>query len=43
MPTWDQTLIIDDIELFGDPKIVAAVPPDVTVELFDEDIIVSLY
>eukprot|EP00117_Sycon_ciliatum_P005571 scpid7068/ scgid9464/ Myoferlin; Fer-1-like protein 3 len=39
MPTWDQTLILDDIELYGDPKIVAAVPPDVTIELFDEDIV----
>lgn len=42
MPTWDQTLIFDDIELYGDPKVVQAIPPDVCIELFDKDLIVSV-
>ena len=40
MPTWDQTLIMDNIDLFGELETIAACPPDLTIELFDEDIIV---
>ncbi|XP_012735941.2 myoferlin [Fundulus heteroclitus] len=36
-PTWDQTLIFDDIELFGDPQTIARNPPDVVFELYDSD------
>ncbi|XP_065176222.1 myoferlin-like isoform X2 [Sycon ciliatum] len=39
MPTWDQTLIMDNIDLFGELETIAACPPDLTIELFDEDII----
>ncbi|XP_022096608.1 dysferlin-like isoform X4 [Acanthaster planci] len=36
-PTWDQTLIFDEIEIPGDPTIIAANPPDIVVEVFDDD------
>ena len=42
MPTWDQTLIIEDIEIYGDKKITVDTPPDVVIELYDRDIIVSI-
>ncbi|XP_017292966.1 dysferlin isoform X5 [Kryptolebias marmoratus] len=36
-PTWDQTLIFYEVEIFGDPEATAANPPSITVELYDED------
>ncbi|XP_054916789.1 dysferlin isoform X9 [Poeciliopsis prolifica] len=36
-PTWDQTLIFYEVEIFGDPDATAANPPNIVVELFDED------
>ncbi|XP_030603527.1 myoferlin isoform X2 [Archocentrus centrarchus] len=36
-PTWDQTLIFDDIEIYGEPQTVAQNPPDVVLELYDKD------
>uniref|UniRef100_A0A8D3DNQ2 Dysferlin, limb girdle muscular dystrophy 2B (autosomal recessive) n=1 Tax=Scophthalmus maximus TaxID=52904 RepID=A0A8D3DNQ2_SCOMX len=36
-PTWDQTLIIYELEIFGDPEATMANPPNVVVELYDED------
>ncbi|XP_030841562.1 myoferlin isoform X6 [Strongylocentrotus purpuratus] len=36
-PTWDQTLIFDEIEIFGDPQIIAANPPEICIEVFDFD------
>ncbi|XP_007431826.1 myoferlin isoform X1 [Python bivittatus] len=36
-PTWDQTIIFDEIEIYGDPQMVAQNPPRVVVELFDND------
>ncbi|KAK5854059.1 hypothetical protein PBY51_015161 [Eleginops maclovinus] len=36
-PTWDQTLIFEDIEIYGDPKTIARNPPDVVLELCDSD------
>ncbi|KAM9331380.1 dysferlin [Gastrophryne carolinensis] len=36
-PTWDQTLIFHEIEIFGDPEMVAEVPPSIVVELYDHD------
>lgn len=40
-PTWDQTLIFEDIEIYGDPQTVARNPPDVVLELYDSDQVVS--
>uniref|UniRef100_A0A8C2UBS7 Myoferlin n=1 Tax=Coturnix japonica TaxID=93934 RepID=A0A8C2UBS7_COTJA len=36
-PTWDQTLIFNEIEIYGDPQTVAQNPPKVVIELFDSD------
>ncbi|XP_054456803.1 myoferlin [Anoplopoma fimbria] len=36
-PTWDQTLIFEDITIYGDPQTIARNPPDVVLELCDRD------
>uniref|UniRef100_A0A3B4WDS6 Myoferlin n=1 Tax=Seriola lalandi dorsalis TaxID=1841481 RepID=A0A3B4WDS6_SERLL len=36
-PTWDQTLIFNDVEIYGDPQNVVHRPPDVVVEFYDHD------
>ncbi|XP_067657682.1 myoferlin-like isoform X1 [Haliotis asinina] len=36
-PTWDQTLIFGEIEIFGNPKGIESQPPDIILELFDHD------
>lgn len=36
-PTWDQTLLFEDIEIYGDPQTIARNPPDVVLELYDSD------
>ncbi|XP_037592064.1 dysferlin isoform X26 [Cebus imitator] len=36
-PTWDQTLIFYEIEIFGEPATVAKQPPSIVVELYDHD------
>ncbi|XP_070962563.1 myoferlin-like isoform X3 [Oncorhynchus clarkii lewisi] len=36
-PTWDQTLIFQDVEIYGDPQNIAQYPPDVVLEFYDKD------
>ncbi|XP_047438036.1 dysferlin isoform X2 [Mugil cephalus] len=36
-PTWDQTLIFYEVEIFGDLEATMANPPNVMVELYDQD------
>ncbi|KFW07755.1 Dysferlin, partial [Eurypyga helias] len=36
-PTWDQTLIFYEIEIFGDPQNVSDSPPNIVVEIYDHD------
>ncbi|XP_051779715.1 myoferlin-like isoform X2 [Erpetoichthys calabaricus] len=36
-PQWDQTLIFDNIEIYGEPQTIAQNPPNVVFELFDSD------
>ncbi|XP_077954184.1 dysferlin isoform X12 [Gasterosteus aculeatus] len=36
-PTWDQTLIFYEVEIFGDLEATMAAPPNVVVELYDQD------
>ncbi|XP_072543800.1 dysferlin isoform X2 [Salminus brasiliensis] len=36
-PTWDQTLIFYEVEIFGDPKVTEKSPPNIVVELYDQD------
>lgn len=40
-PTWDQTIILDDILLFGNPDTILQSPPMCMVEFYDRDQIVS--
>lgn len=42
-PTWDQTLIFEEIEIYGDPRNIEAQPPDIFIELFDHDTFVSCF
>jgi len=41
-PTWDQTLIYDTIEIYGEPQNVAVKPPPIVIEIFDHDPFVRL-
>ncbi|XP_051679896.1 myoferlin isoform X6 [Oryctolagus cuniculus] len=36
-PTWDQTIIFDEVEIYGEPQTVLQDPPKVVIELFDND------
>ena len=36
-PTWDQLLIFDSVELWGDPEEFAVNPPVIVIEIFDFD------
>ncbi|KAA0723189.1 Dysferlin Dystrophy-associated fer-1-like protein [Triplophysa tibetana] len=36
-PTWDQTLIFYEVEIFGDPQVTERSPPNIVVELYDQD------
>ncbi|KAJ8406813.1 hypothetical protein AAFF_G00297290 [Aldrovandia affinis] len=36
-PTWDQTLIFNDVEIYGDPQTTAYNPPEVVLEFYDCD------
>ncbi|XP_073239418.1 myoferlin-like [Porites lutea] len=36
-PTWDQTLIFEDVLIYGSPEITEKSPPRVVLELFDKD------
>jgi len=36
-PTWDQSLIFDVIDIYGEPKDVALKPPQIIIEIFDKD------
>lgn len=40
-PTWDQTIIFDEIEIYGEPQTVLQNPPKVIIELFDNDQVVG--
>ena len=42
-PTWDQTLIFDDVEIYESVENVAKSPPSVVVEVFDKDAVVRLH
>ncbi|XP_043245484.1 myoferlin-like isoform X4 [Amphibalanus amphitrite] len=36
-PTWDQTLLYDDLTIHGDPMFILEQPPQVVIEVFDHD------
>ena len=37
-PTWDQTIVFEEVFLMGDVNEIAVNPPTIVVEIFDEDI-----
>lgn len=39
-PTWDQTLIFNRVQIYGDPQTIACNPPQVVLEIFDNDQVV---
>ena len=41
-PTWDQTLIFEEVDIYEPVESVSQSPPTVVVELFDKDPIVSV-
>ncbi|XP_033757648.1 myoferlin-like isoform X3 [Pecten maximus] len=36
-PSWDQTIIFEEFEIYGDPKTIESQPPEIFVEIFDHD------
>lgn len=40
-PTWDQTLIFTEVEIYGNPSVLEVTPPEIYIELFDYDTFVS--
>lgn len=41
-PTWDQTLIFENVYIYGSPEITEKSPPRVVLELFDRDPVVRV-
>lgn len=42
-PTWDQLLVFDDVELFGEASELRDDPPIIVVEIYDQDTVVGYY
>lgn len=40
-PTWDQLLVFDDVELFGEASELRDDPPIIVVEFYDQDTVVG--
>lgn len=40
-PTWDQTMVINQIRVFGDTGSILESPPPIVLEFFDKDQVVS--
>ena len=40
-PTWDQTMVISQIRVFGDTQSIDESPPPAVLEFFDKDQVVS--
>ena len=40
-PTWDQTLIFDTVEVYGDIEEIEKNPPPLMIEVYDKDSSVS--
>lgn len=41
-PTWDQLLVFDNVELYGEAGELRDDPPIIVIELYDQDTVVSL-
>ncbi|CAJ0968450.1 unnamed protein product, partial [Ranitomeya imitator] len=42
-PTWNQMLLFNNIGLHGEIKDIADDPPNIVIELYDEDALANLY
>lgn len=42
-PTWDQLLVFDDVELFGEASELRDDPPIIVVEIYDQDTVVGRF
>ena len=40
-PSWDETLVLDEVELYGPLQTIVDTPPMIIVEIFDYDTVVS--
>ena len=40
-PKWEETVILDNIRIYGSPRAVVASPPTVVLEFYDKDTIVN--
>ena len=41
-PTWDQTLIFETVEIYGNINEIERNPPKITIEIFDKDLYVMI-
>ena len=41
-PTWDQTIVISQIMMYGEPETMRDSPPPVFLQFYDKDTVVSL-
>ena len=42
-PTWDQTILIKSIRIYGDTSKVVESPPPIFIEFMDKDTVVIIY
>ena len=42
-PEWDQTLIFEEIQMYGTPMMISECPPVVNIEIFDKDQVVWMF
>lgn len=41
-PTWDQLMVYDNVELFGEVGELRDDPPIIVIEIYDQDTVVSM-
>lgn len=41
-PTWDQMLVFDNLELYGEAHELRDDPPIIVIEIYDQDTMVSV-
>lgn len=42
-PTWDQLLVFDNVELYGEVTELRDDPPIIVIEIYDQDTVVSFW
>lgn len=41
-PTWDQLLVFENVELFGEASELRSDPPIIVIEIYDQDTVVGV-